>query len=166
MQASTPSGGPARRAPRIHYEDIETGTTVAFGRKLVTKEEIVEFALAFDPQPFHTSEEAAKQTHIGELIASGWHSCGMLMRMICDHLLNDAASQGSPGMEEVRWLRPVRPGDVVTGRYTCTSKRVLKSRPEVGLCQMTFEMLDQNGETVMIWDSAQLLRRREPGAAA
>lgn len=165
MQTSA-AAAPARRLPRIHYEDIEVGRAISFGRKVVTKEEVIEFALAFDPQPFHTGEETAKQTHIGELIASGWHSCGILMRMICDHFLNDAASQGSPGMEEVRWLKPVRPGDVVTGRYTCTSKRVLKSRPEVGLCQTFFEMLNQNGEVVMTWDSAQLVRLRAPGAAA
>lgn len=165
MQTAPPTAQ-ARRSPRIHYEDIEVGRSLTFGRKVVAKDEIIEFALAFDPQPFHTSEEAAKETHIGELIASGWHSCGMLMRMICDHFLNDAASQGSPGMEEVRWLKPVRPGDVVTGRYTCTAKRVLKSRPEVGMCQTLFEMLNQNDEVVMTWDSAQLVRLRSPGDAA
>jgi acyl dehydratase len=161
MQATPP---PPAATPRIHYEDIEVGRAVTFGAKLVTKEEVIEFALAFDPQPFHTSEEEAKATHIGELIASGWHSCAMLMRMICDNLLNEAASEGSPGMEEVRWLKPVRPGDVVRGRFTCTAKRVLKSRPHVGLCQTTFEMLNQHGDVVMTWDSAQLYRLRSPGA--
>lgn len=154
------------RPIRIHYEDIEVGKPITFGRKIVTKEEIIEFALAFDPQPFHTSEEGAKETHIGELIASGWHSCGMLMRMICDHLLNETASQGSPGMEEVRWLKPVRPGDVVSGRYTCQSKRASKTRPEIGLCQVLFEMLNQNDEVVMWWISTQIVGLKNPGATA
>ena len=148
----------------LHWEDVTVGETVAFGRKHVTKEEIVAFAGAFDPQPLHLDERAAKESMVGRLCASGWHSCAMLMRMLADNVLAKAAGLGSPGLEEVRWLKPVFPGDELTARYTCTSKRALKSRPGVGLCQMLFEVLNQNGELVMTWDAAQLLRMRGPEA--
>jgi acyl dehydratase len=150
----------------IHFEDIAVGATVPFGRKVVSKDEIIAFARAFDPQPFHLDEEAAKSSLIGRLCASGWHSCAMLMRMLADEVLNKAASLGSPGLEEVRWLKPVFPGDVLTARYTCTAKRVLISRPRVGLCSMLFEMLNQDGDVVMTWAGCQLFKVRAPGATA
>jgi acyl dehydratase len=149
----------------IHFEDIVVGATVPFGRKVVSKNEIIAFARAFDPQPFHLDEEAAKSSLIGHLCASGWHSCAMLMRMLADEVLNKAASLGSPGLEEVKWLKPVFPGDVLTARYTCTAKRVLGSRPGVGLCQVLFEMLNQDGDVVMTWTGSQLFKVRTPGAA-
>jgi acyl dehydratase len=148
--------------PRLHFEDVEIGRTVAFGRKQVTKEEIVAFARAFDPQPLHLDEEAARHTLVGRLCASGWHSCAMLMRMLADDVLANAASLGSPGIDEVKFLMPVLPGDVLTGRYQCTEKRVLRSRPHVGLCKIVFEMLNQEGEVVLRWDSNQLLGLRAP----
>jgi acyl dehydratase len=152
-----------RSEPDIAYwEDVQ----VAFGRKVVTRDEIVEFARAFDPQPFHLDDEAAKANLIGQLSASGWHSCAMMMRMVADDVLNKSASLGSPGMEEVKWLKPVCPGDQLSGRYTCQSKRILSSRPEVGLCMMFFEMVNQHGEVVMTWATSQLLRVREAGAAS
>jgi acyl dehydratase len=146
----------------LHFEDIAVGETVPFGRKVVSRDEIVEFARAFDPQPFHLDEEAAKHSLIGRLCASGWHSCAMLMRMLTDEVLNKSASLGSPGMEEVKWLKPVFPGDVLSGRYTCTAKRVLGSRPEVGLCHVLFEMLNQDGDVVMTWNSSQFFKVRSP----
>ena len=145
----------------LHWEDVTVGETVTFGRTLVSRDEIVAYATAFDPQPFHLDEEAAKNSMIGQLCASGWHTCAMFMRMLADEVLNAAAGLGSPGLDEVKWLKPVVPGDTLTGRYTCTSKRALKSRPGVGVCQMLFEMLNQNGEVVMTWDAAQLLGMRE-----
>lgn len=145
-----------------YWDDVTVGKTVPFGRYVVSKEEIIAFARAFDPQPFHLDEEAAKSSLIGRLCASGWHSCAMLMRMLADDVLANAASLGSPGLEEVKWLKPVFPGDELTARYTCTSKRVLKSRPGVGICQILFEMLNQHGEVVMTWNAAQLLRVRNP----
>ncbi len=149
-----------------HWEDIPVGETISFGRKTVSRDEIVEYARAFDPQPFHLDDEAAAASLIGRLCASGWHSCAMMMRMVADDVLNRAASLGSPGMEEVKWLKPVFPGDELSGRYTCLSKRVLTSRPEVGLCQMLFEMLNQRGEVVMTWNTSQFIRVRHPGAAS
>jgi len=148
----------------LHWEDVSVGEAVAFGRISVSKEDIVAFASAFDPQPFHLDEEAAKDSMIGRLCASGWHSCAMLMRMLAQDVMSRAAGLGSPGIEEVKWLKPVFPGDELTGRYTCTAKRVLKSRPGVGLCQMLYEMINSQGEVVMTWNAAQLLGLRTPGS--
>jgi acyl dehydratase len=148
----------------LHYEDITVGETVPFGRKRVTKEEIVAFASAYDPQLIHLDEEVAKRSIVGGLCASGFHSCAILMRMLADDVLNKATSLGSPGMDEVKWLKPVRPGDDLTARYTCTSKRLLGSRPNVGLSAVTFEMLNQAGDAVMTWRSNQLWRVRHPQA--
>jgi acyl dehydratase len=146
----------------LHYEDVVVGKTVPFGRKVVSADDIVEFARAFDPQPFHLSEESAKDSIVGRLCASGFHSCAIMMRMATDEVLSKAASLGAPGVEEVRWLKPVFPGDVLSGRYTCQSKRVLKSRPEVGSCLILFEMLKDAGEPVMTWTCPQFLRLRNP----
>ena len=143
---------------KIFWEDIVVGRTI------VTREEIVAFAQAFDPQPFHLDDEAAKASIVGRLCASGWHSCAMMMRMVADGFLNTAASLGSPGMDEVKWIKPVFPGDTLSGRYTCHAKRVLSSRPHVGLCQMLFEMLNQDNNVVMTWSIAQLIGLRNPRA--
>lgn len=149
---------------RQHYEDIEVGRTITFGHKVVSRDEIVAYARAFDPQPLHLDEEAAKSTLIGRLCASGWHSCAMLMRMFAEDVLNHAHALGSPGLDEVKFLKPVFPGDVLTGRYTCLEKRVLKSRPHVGLCKVLLELVNQNGETALSWSTNQLygVRRLQP----
>jgi len=102
---------------------------------------------------------------VGRLFASGWHSCAIFMRMMADEVLGKAASLGSPGVEEVRWLKPVLPGDRLTGRYTCLSKRRLASKPQTGLCQMLYEMVNQNGDVVMSWNATQFLRTRTAGGA-
>jgi acyl dehydratase len=156
----------AAHADLLHFEDLVVGQTVPFGRKRVTKEDIVAFASAYDPQPIHLDEEVARRSIVGGLCASGFHSCAILMRMLADDVLNKATSLGSPGMDEVKWLKPVRPDDVLTARYTCTCKRVLGSRPNVGLSAVTFEMLNQAGDVVMIWRSNQLWRVRHPAAVA
>ena len=101
-----------RTDDRLHHEDLAVGTPYAFGRKVVTKEEIIAFGRAFDPQPMHTDEEAAKATPVGGLCASGWHTCTMMMRLVADGMLNGVASLGSPAVDEGRWMVPVRPGDV------------------------------------------------------
>ncbi|KAB2849554.1 MAG: MaoC family dehydratase [Hyphomicrobiaceae bacterium] len=152
-------------SPRLCYEDFEVGKPISFGRYEVRKEEIIAFARRYDPQPFHLDEEAAKATLATGLCASGFHTCAILMRMMCDGVLNVASSLGSPGLEEVKWLKPVRPGDVLTGRYTVLEKRVTKSRPDVGVCKMRLECL-AGGDVVMVWESAQFLRLRHSGAAA
>ena len=149
---------------RAYWEDVAVGEVVPFGKKTVTREEIIDFARSFDPQPFHLDDEAAGSSMVGKLFASGWHSCAMLMRMLADEVLNNAASQGSPGMEEVRWLKPVFPGDELSARYTCLSKRLLSSRPGIGVCQMLFEMLNQDGDVVMTWKASQFLGTAAAGA--
>jgi acyl dehydratase len=151
-------------ADRIHIEDLEVGRPVTFGTYDVTKEEIVAFATAFDPQPIHLDEEAAKRSIVGGLCASGFHSCAMLMRMLADDFLVHGTSLGSPGINEVKWSRPVRPGDRLSARLVCQERRTLASRPDVGLARLTIDMLNQKGETAMSWDSTQLLAARVPGS--
>lgn len=148
---------------KLHHEDIEVGKPYICGHKTVTKDEIIAFARAYDPQPLHLDEEAAKATIVGGLCASGFHTCAMMMRMICDGLLNRVASLGSPGVDEVRWMAPVRPGDALTTRYTAQEKRDLASRPDVGVAKVLAECVNGEGKVAASWTTNQLTRRREPG---
>ena len=150
------------RADKLHHEDIEVGKTVSCGSKRLTKEEIIAFGRAFDPQPMHVDEAAAKATLVGGLCASGWHTCAIMMRMLCDGLINRMAGLGSPGVDEVRWRRPVRPGDLLSVRYTAQEKRVLASRPDVGLSKVLVELVDDKGEIPCTWVTNQLTRLRHP----
>lgn len=136
----------------VDYEDFVVGEKLPFGRIKVTKDDIVRYARAFDPQPFHLSEETAKDTNIGRLIASGYHTCCMMMRMIADDLLGGPDALGSPGLDEVKFLKPVLPGDVLTATCTTLEKRELKSKPGVGLLHCLLEMHNDRGETVMSWN--------------
>lgn len=149
----------------LYWEDFEVGKTLTYGAYEVTKEEIFEYAKAYDPQPHHVDEEAAKKSLVGGLCASGWHTCAMFMRMLCDGYLLRSASMGASGIDEVRWMKPVRPGHVLSAKSTCLSKRVMNSRPNVGICQMKHEIYNQNGELVMTMENAQFLRVRDPEAA-
>ncbi len=151
---------PPSHSPNFYFEDIIVGRVVALGETTVSRQDIIAFARAYDPQPMHLDEEAAKASIVGRLCASGWHSCAILMRLICDGFLLHAASLGSPGMEEVKFLKPVFPDDRLSGRFTCTSKRVLVSRPNVGLARMLFEMLNGAGDVVLSWDTNQLFSLR------
>jgi acyl dehydratase len=155
-KVSTPPDG-------IHLEDIEVGKVVQFGRISVSKQDIITFARAYDPQPMHLDEAAAKASIVGGLCASGFHSCAIMMRMIADGLLKDGwTSLGSPGIDECKWLKPLFPDQVLTGRVICTEKRALASRPEVGILKVKFEMLNEAGDVIMTWDSNQLLKVRHP----
>ncbi len=147
---------------KIHLEDVELGRTISFGRLAVSKDDIITFARAYDPQPIHLDEEAAKNSMVGGLCASGFHTCALMMRMLADDLLAQATSLGSPGIEEVRWLKPVRPGDVLSARVVAHAKRALASRPEVGMARLKYEMLNQAGEALMTWDTNQFLKVRHP----
>ena len=149
-------------ADRLHLEDLEVGRKVAFGVLDVTKDDIIAYARQFDPQPIHLDEEAAKASIVGGLCASGFHSCAMLMRMLADDVLAHGTSLGSPGIDEVKWMKPVRPGDRLSASFLCTAKRPLASRPGVGIAKLFIEMLNQKGEVVMSWDSNQLLKVRHP----
>lgn len=148
--------------PRKHldYEDFVVGETIAFGRMHVTKDDIVRYARAFDPQPFHLSEEAARDSNVGRLIASGYHTCCIMMRMAADDLLGGPNALGSPGLDEVRFLKPVLPGDTLSARCHTLERRELKSRPGVGLLHCRVDMLNQSGEVVISWDMKAFRRMR------
>lgn len=149
---------------RIYWEDFHPGKEIDLGEYEVTREEILEFARRYDPQPFHTDEEAARESIYGGLIASGWHTCAMMMRLLCDALLLDAASLGSPGVESVRWLRPVRPGDTLRGRMTILETRPSRSKPDRGVIKSHWEVFNQADELVMTMEGHGMYRRRDPGS--
>lgn len=145
---------------RIYFEDLEVGQVHEFGAYAVTKEEVVAFARQFDPQGFHIDEAAAQQSIFGGLIASGWHTAAMMMRMICDHRLDQDATLGAIGFDELRWLKPVRPGDVLSCRSVVREKLPSKSKPDRGTAKVENSVLNQNGELVMTLTSLVLYRRR------
>ena len=145
----------------IWWEDIEPGTTARFGAKRVERDEVVAFAEQFDPQPFHLSDEAAAETYFGRLSASGWHTCAMTMRMLVDHMAeHEQAGLGSPGIETLRWLKPVYPGDVLRVESTILDKRPSGSRPDMGSYRSAVTVLNQDGTAVLTFTSTGLIRRR------
>jgi acyl dehydratase len=144
----------------VHFEDVEVGQTVRFGRYEVTAEEIVEYARQFDPQPFHLDEEAARQSMFGGLIASGWHTGAMFIRMVCDHLVPGTASTGALGFDDLKWLKPVRPGDVLSVESTVKEKIESRSRHGLGTVKVESRVLNQRDEAVMSLTSLVLYRRR------
>jgi len=130
----------------LHFEDFAVGQVIDLGTHAVTAEEIREFANEFDPQPFHLDEAAGRASLLGGLAASGWHVCSMFMRLLADGWLNKSASMGSNGVPEVKWLKPVLAGEVLSGSVTIVSKRVSSKRPEMGIFQCLFELFNQAGE--------------------
>ena len=152
--------------PKYYFEDFIAESVAEYGPKLVTREEIIAFAAQFDPQPMHLDEEAARATMLGGLAASGWHSCSILMRMMCDWFVLDSASWGGPGVEEVRWLKPIRPGDQLTIRRTIVETRASKSRPEMGLVKFHYALVNHAGETAMTLVTTMMIGQREAAAAA
>jgi len=151
---------------KYYWEDFKVGERIAVGTVDVDKDEVIEFASRYDPQPFHIDEEAAKQSIYGGLIASGWHSCALIMRLICDSYMLETASLGSPGLDSVRWLKPVRPGDRLTAYRTIEESRLSKSRPDAGIVKTMWEVENQNGELVMTMSGINLFLRRHPDTAA
>ena len=135
--------------PELYFEDLAPGQVVELGSHTVTEEEIVAFARQWDPQPFHVDPEAARDSVFGGLIASGWHTGAMWMRLYVDSLLDGAASMGSPGIEELRWLAPVRPGDTLAGRLTVLDATPSERRPDRGTVRIRGEMVNQDGVTVL-----------------
>jgi acyl dehydratase len=152
--------------PQFYFEDFAPGSVAQYGPRVVTREEIVAFAAEFDPQPMHLDEAAARASMLGGLSASGWHTCAILMRMCCDWFILDSASMGAPGVDEVKWLRPVRPGDALTLRRTVRDTRVSASRPEMGFVRFLYELINQRGEVAMTLTTPAMLSRRAPAAAA
>jgi acyl dehydratase len=147
-----------------YFEDYEVGQSREYGGYHVTEAEIIEFASKYDPQWFHTDPERAKSSIYGGLIASGWHTTAMLMRMNVDGNVGQAASLGSPGVDEVRWLKPVRPGDTLRVRSTVTELAPSRSKPDRGVVKSFTEVLNQNGEVVMTTRGMVMIGRRpNPG---
>jgi acyl dehydratase len=132
-----------------YFEDFEIGEEIELGAVTITAEEIVEFAQRYDPQPFHIDLEAARESPYGGLIASGWHTCALYMRLLCDGMMSDSSSQGAAGMEELRWLAPVRPGDTLRGRYVVLDAKRSESRPNRGTVTFRSEMLNQDDVVVL-----------------
>jgi acyl dehydratase len=148
----------------LHWEDFQPGAVAVYGPRLVTREEIVAFAAEFDPQPMHLDEAAASATMLGGLGASGWHSCCLIMRMIADGFLLDSSSMGGPGVDEVRWLAPLRPGARIRVRSTVLDTRASNSRPDMGLVKFLFEVLDEADATLTTLSTTLMFGRRRPGA--
>jgi acyl dehydratase len=148
-----------------YWEDFKVGEVEQIGAKRVERDEIIAFARQYDPQSFHVDEEAAKRSMYGGLIASGWHTCAMVMRMMCDAYLLDSDSVGSPGIDNVKWLKPVRPGDTISARRTTLETRASKSKPDIGIVSNLWEVFNQDGEMVMSMQGYGMFRRREPGSA-
>ncbi|SCZ09308.1 MaoC family dehydratase [Microvirga guangxiensis] len=147
--------------PRYAFEDFTPGSTQMLGPYTVTKEALLAFAQEYDAQPFHVDEVAAKDSFIGTLIASGWHTCSLNMRLLADDVILHSTSMGSPGIEEVKWLKPVRPGDTLRSRMTILESRPSKSRPSIGLVRFQFEMLNQADEVVFTQKNWIMFGRRD-----
>ena len=149
----------------IHYEDIEVGSRQSFGRYEVTRDEVVDYASKYDPQPFHLSDEAAAKTYFGRLSASGWHTCAMTMRMLVDNMSTvQQAGLGSPGIDNLRWIKPVYPGDVLRCETEVIEKRRSKSRIDMGLFKSRVQVFNQDGVVVLEMTSNGLIRVRDPDA--
>lgn len=146
-----------------YFEDYPVGATYELGSIAVEEEELVAFAKRFDPQPMHTDAAAAERGPFHGLIASGWHTVGLAMRLYVEHYLTACASLASPGCDELRWLRPVRPGDQLTLRVTVTEARLSRSKPDRGIVSSFVETLNQAGEVVMTFKAANLIGVRAAG---
>ena len=145
----------------LYFEDLQEGAETDFGTYDVTREEVLEFARKYDPQPFHLSDEAAAKTHFGRLSASGWHTCAMTMGVIARRVVEHGqAGLGSPGIDELRWLKPVYPGDTLHVRGKILDKRESRSRPEMGSFRTQTTVTNQDGVPVLSFISIVLIRRR------
>ncbi len=142
-----------------YFEDFEPGLELPFGPHTVTRAEIVAFAAEFDPQPFHLDEAAAADSMLGGLAASGWHTCALFMRMMYDGWLSQSASMGSPGVDKLKWLRPVRPGSVLSGRSFVLQTRLSRSRPNSGFVHFRHE-IETSEEPVLVIENPIMFARR------
>lgn len=149
----------------LYFEDFQPDATARHGPLAVSEEDIVAFAREFDPQPMHLDPAAAKDSLLGGLAASGWHTCALMMKLIAEGFLVRSSSMGSPGIEEVKWLKPVRPGDSLTLTRTVTEARPSRSRPDTGLVTFAFALDNQRGERVMTMANVIMFGRRPAGSA-
>jgi len=150
------------RSIRWYWEDFPVGNVREFGAMPVTRDAVIAFAQQFDPQPFHVDDDAAAAALFGRLSASGWHTCAMAMRMMCDDYLLESSSLGSPGIDNLRWTKPVYPGDTLSVRLTVLESRPMASRPSVGLVNFKWDVLNQQRETVMTMQGWGMFGRRAP----
>lgn len=162
MTATTPEQSPHIK---IWWEDLEIGQVRDLGSLSPSAEEIVAFASQFDPQPFHLDPEAAKASVFGGLCASGWHTCSLAMKLMVTNFLHESSSLGSPGLENIRWLKPVFPRDTLRLQHTITEKRVMGKRPDVGLVRTIWEMFNQQGDKVLHMEGYGMFRLRAPKPA-
>ena len=147
---------------RYFWEDLQPGTTRDLGTVTITADEIREFAEKFDPQPFHLDEAAGRRSIFGNLCASGWHTSALAMKLTVENFLVEAASMGSPGVENLRWLKPVYPGDTLRLQYTVMEARPLRTRADTGLVRAAWDMFNQNSEKVLYMEGYGMFRRRHP----
>ena len=145
---------------RRYFEDFMPGDVIELGSRSVSRDEIVAFAREFDPQPFHLDEEAAQQSVYGGLLASGWHTGSISMRLLADGLVNHTVSMGSPGLDEMRWVKPVRPGDTLSGRYTVLECVPSRSKADRGVVRSLLELRNQHGDVVMTIRGMGIFGRR------
>ncbi len=146
-----------------YFDDLEIGATERFGRYEVTREEVIEFASKYDPQLFHLEDEAASKSIFGKIAASGWHTCGMMMRMQVDHWKEtgfDKASLGGAGMDELRWTKPVYPGDTLSCEVTLIEKIASKSKPDRGFIKSHWKVINQDNDVVLTLTATGIIRRR------
>ena len=149
----------------LYFEDISIGEKQSFGRYEVTREEVIAFASRYDPQPFHLDDAAAAKTHFGQLSASGWHTCAMTMAMMVENMKDtQQAGLGSPGVEDLRWLRPVYPGDTLRCETEVLEKRRSASRPEMGLFKSRATVFNQDDQPVLAMTSTGLIAVRDKDA--
>lgn len=145
---------------KLYFEDFQPGAVNEYGPRLVTREEIVAFAAEFDPQPMHLDEHAARSSMLGGLAASGWHTCCLMMRLAADGFILNSSSMGAPGIDEARWLAPLRPGRRIRLRTTVLDTRVSSSRPEMGFVKLLFEVIDDTDTLLLTLTSSAIMGRR------
>ena len=147
-----------------YLDDFEEGYSKTVGAYEVTEEELLTFARAYDPQPIHTDKKFAEASPFGSLITSGWHTCAISMRLLVDNFLQDVAAIASPGVDEIRWMKPVRPGDTLRMRWTILEVRRSRSKPDRGFIRARSEMINQHDEVVMSHIGMSMIYRRPEGA--
>ena len=152
--------------PLFYWEDFAVGQVRDLGSISATREDIIAFATQFDPQPFHLDDDAAKASVFGGLCASGWHTCAMAMRLMVTNFLQNTSSLGSPGLEGIKWLKPVFPDDVLRLQTTVLETKPMSRRPDVGMTRNLWEMFNQHGDKVLHMEGWGMFRRRTPAATA
>lgn len=142
----------------LTYEDFEIGNSFPLGPQRLSEQEIIAFSELYDPQPMHLDPGSEQSRAMGGLMASGWHTCSLFMRMLCDSFLLDTASQGSGGLEEVNWLLPVRAGDTLSGNATVTDRRISQKRPDLGIVFFDYKMANQHGDVVLTMKGTGMIK--------